>query len=94
MHVRFTQRTAVPGDSLLAKAPCPVSVVNADRVQADSGGATNLATNRIRREISILWLPTALFGKSICYLGRRYKPRYKPYTKRDKYSMATNGPFR
>ena len=27
------------------------------------------ATNCVRREVSILWLPTALFGKSICYLS-------------------------
>ena len=26
------------------------------------------ATNRVQREISILWLPMGLFGKSICYL--------------------------
>ena len=37
----------------------PVSVVKADGVQG--GGATN----RVRRKISILWLPTGLFGKSI-----------------------------
>ena len=40
----------------------PVSVVKADSVQ---GGGT---TNRVRREIRILWLPMGLFGKLICYL--------------------------
>jgi len=54
---------AVPGDSLLAKAvSCAVSVVKAHRVQGRA------ATNHVRREISILWLPTALFGTLICYL--------------------------
>ena len=49
-----------PGDLLLAKGCIvPVSVVKADGVQG--GGATN----RVRREISILWLSTGLFGKSI-----------------------------
>ena len=37
----------------------PISVLKADSVQ---GGA---AINRVRREISILWLPTGLYGKSI-----------------------------
>ena len=41
----------------------PVSVVKADSVQG--GGATN----RVRREIRILWLPAGLLGKSICYLS-------------------------
>ena len=34
----------------------PISVLKADGVQ---GGA---AINRVRREISILWLPTGLYG--------------------------------
>ena len=43
------------GDSLLAKGvSCPISVVKADSVQGGS------ATNCVRREVSILWLPTGL----------------------------------
>ena len=49
---------------LLAKAvSCSVSVVKADSVQG--GGATN----RVRKEIRILWLPAGLLGKSIRYLS-------------------------
>ena len=56
---------AAPGYSLLAKAvSSTVSVIKADRFQ---GGA---ATNHVRREVSLfVWLPTALFSKSICYLS-------------------------
>ena len=46
-----------PGDSQLAIVP--VSVVKDDAVQGVGG------TNRVQREISILWLPAGLFGKSI-----------------------------
>ena len=58
MFVSPEKRTVAPGDSLLAKAvSCPISVVKADSVQG--------ATNRVRREISFLWQPTGLSGKSI-----------------------------
>ena len=40
-----------------------VSVVKDNRVQDGD------ATNRVQREISILWLAMPLFGKSICYLS-------------------------
>ena len=56
MFVSPKQRTAALGDSLLAKAvSCPVFVVKADSVQGEG------ATNRVRREISILY--NGPFGK-------------------------------
>ena len=62
-------RTEAPGDSLLAKAISrPVSVAKANSVQGRSN------TNRVQKEISILWLPTSFFGKSIfCWTVRLEK---------------------
>ena len=55
MFISPKQRTAASGDLLLAKAVlCLVFVVKADSVQGRG------ATNCVRREISILLLPTGL----------------------------------
>ena len=68
MHIRFTQIkervAAVLGDSLFAKALLyTVSVVKANHLE------DRATKSCVRREITIVWLPTALFGKSICYLS-------------------------
>ena len=56
------KRTAALGDSLLAKAVlCRVSIVRPTLI--------SLRTNRVRKEMGILWLPTALFDESICFLS-------------------------
>ena len=56
------KRTAALGDLLLAKAVLyHVSIVRPILI--------SLCTNHVQKEMSILWLPTALFGESICFLS-------------------------
>ena len=56
------KRTAALGDSLLAKAVlCHVSIVRLILI--------SLCTNHVQKEMSILWLPTALFGELIYFLS-------------------------
>ena len=65
--------TAAPGDPLLAKAVLSlVSVGKADSVQG--GGATN----RVQREISVLWLPNGFVTFLLdCTFGKMILPHLK-----------------